>query len=138
MGRRFIGIDMNPWSIEVTWHRCMNAIDAGKNIPMRRPDGQRSQIIIKIVQPLKVPMHVPPTSTKRYAIDWLDGNSYLLLGDCIEIMKAIPKEIVDLIYIDPPYNSGGTYKASKGFYDFIKANRAKRAWPELGQNTRRI
>jgi site-specific DNA-methyltransferase (adenine-specific) len=31
-------------------------------------------------------------------------NGVLLCGDCIEIMKKLPKESVDLILTDPPYN----------------------------------
>lgn len=41
-------------------------------------------------------------------------NNYLWLGDCLELMKDIPDEYVDLILTDPPYkttsrgSSGGT------------------------------
>ena len=28
----------------------------------------------------------------------------VLLGDCVESMKALPDDCVDLIFADPPYN----------------------------------
>jgi site-specific DNA-methyltransferase (adenine-specific)/adenine-specific DNA-methyltransferase len=30
-------------------------------------------------------------------------NGILYCGDCLEVMKELPKECIDLIYIDPPY-----------------------------------
>ena len=37
----------------------------------------------------------------------------LYLGDCLEVMRSMPENSVDLIFVDPPYNVGkdyGTYK----------------------------
>ena len=31
-------------------------------------------------------------------------------GDCLEILKHFPDECVDLIYIDPPFNSNRNYE----------------------------
>ncbi|MEL6380828.1 MAG: site-specific DNA-methyltransferase, partial [Pseudomonadota bacterium] len=28
----------------------------------------------------------------------------ILAGDCIEVMRSLPEESVDLIFADPPYN----------------------------------
>jgi len=30
------------------------------------------------------------------------GNSVLLLGDCLEVMKSIPDRSIDMILTDPP------------------------------------
>ena len=36
-----------------------------------------------------------------------DNNIELHLGDNLKILKEIKKNSIDLIYIDPPYNTGG-------------------------------
>lgn len=33
----------------------------------------------------------------------------LLYGDCLELMKDLPDESVDLIYLDPPFKSDTDY-----------------------------
>lgn len=33
----------------------------------------------------------------------------LFFGDCLEVMKTLPEECCDLIYLDPPFNSNATY-----------------------------
>jgi DNA modification methylase len=38
----------------------------------------------------------------------------LILGDCLEVLKAIDSETVDLIYIDPPFFSNRTYEVIWG------------------------
>ena len=51
-------------------------------------------------------------------------NGVLLCGDCGEVMKIIPKESVDLIYIDPPYGApsdrvfGLQWKSTEEHYRF--------------------
>lgn len=35
-------------------------------------------------------------------------------GDCLEILKHFPSETVDLIYIDPPFNSNRNYEVFWG------------------------
>ena len=35
----------------------------------------------------------------------------LYYGDCLDVMRDIPHESVDLIYLDPPFNSNRTYNA---------------------------
>jgi len=42
-------------------------------------------------------------------------NGVLLYGDCLEVMKEIPKRSVDLVLTDPPYNlSGGAILKRRG------------------------
>ncbi|MCY4101483.1 MAG: DNA methyltransferase [Rhodobacteraceae bacterium] len=121
LGRRFIGIDLNPWAIECTWHRCMELIENRDDDPMKNPDGTDHQIRIKIVK--KAP----------YYID-LKKDSWLILGDGIEVMKNMSDGIMDLIYNNPPYFSNKNYNATKPFYDWIDTQRKKRGCPELGQD----
>lgn len=52
----------------------------------------------------------------------------LILGDCLEEMNSIPKVSIDLIYIDPPFNTGRDFKdfddrwKSQNIYlDFLRA-----------------
>ena len=47
--------------------------------------------------------------TDRY----LSGNA-LVCGDCLDVMRDLPDECVDLIYLDPPFNSNHNYVAAFG------------------------
>ena len=38
----------------------------------------------------------------------------LILGDCLEVLKTIDSETIDLIYIDPPFFSNRTYEVIWG------------------------
>ena len=42
---------------------------------------------------------------------YLSGNA-LVCGDCLEVMSDLPDECVDLIYLDPPFNSNAFYVAA--------------------------
>jgi site-specific DNA-methyltransferase (adenine-specific) len=44
---------------------------------------------------------------------YADDNVTLYLGDCIEIMNALPAESVDAVLTDPPYSSGGRRENSR-------------------------
>lgn len=35
----------------------------------------------------------------------------LFYGDCLDVLKTLPDESVDLIYLDPPFNSKKDYNA---------------------------
>ena len=35
----------------------------------------------------------------------------LYYGDCLTVMLELPKESVDLIYLDPPFKSNRSYNA---------------------------
>ena len=50
---------------------------------------------------------VPPTNP------YLSGNA-LVCGDNLDILKELPDECVDLIYLDPPFNSNQNYVAAFG------------------------
>lgn len=77
---------------------------------------------------------------KGYEPYYLDGDFVLYQADSVELIKAIPKESLDMIFADPPYNlsndgysvhSGkrvsvnkGEWDSSQGFrqdYDFQKS-----------------
>jgi len=44
---------------------------------------------------------------------WHTDNGVLLKGDCLEVMKEIPKECIDLVLTDPPYNIADSAKLTK-------------------------
>jgi site-specific DNA-methyltransferase (adenine-specific) len=41
-------------------------------------------------------------------------SNQLILGDNLEILKQIPAETIDLIYIDPPFFSNRNYEVIWG------------------------
>ena len=53
------------------------------------------------------PVPTPP------AHKYLSGNA-LVCGDNLDILKELPDECVDLIYLDPPFNSNHNYVAAFG------------------------
>ena len=58
--------------------------------------------------------YTPPASFAHGEIDMSAANC-LYFGDCLEVMREdIPAESVDLIYLDPPFNSKRLYNAFIG------------------------
>src|SRR3989344_6243184 len=53
---------------------------------------------------------------KTELIDLGNSDHKVLLGDCVDVMKKIPSESVDLIFTDPPYNQHIKY-IRKDFID---------------------
>lgn len=47
----------------------------------------------------RLPLNVPP----------LIKSNHLYYGDNLTIMKSIPQSSIDLIYLDPPFNSQRNY-----------------------------
>ena len=55
--------------------------------------------------------------------DIKDFENKIILGDCIEVMKKMPPNKIDLIFADPPYNIGIKYHNHNDkmqYEDFIK------------------
>ena len=44
----------------------------------------------------------------------MNGINKLILGDCLEVLKTLESETLDLIYIDPPFFSNRTYEVIWG------------------------
>ncbi len=40
----------------------------------------------------------------------------VILGDCLDVLAQWPRQVVDLAYIDPPFNTGRTRTACNGAY----------------------
>jgi DNA modification methylase len=44
------------------------------------------------------------------------GIDLVILGDCLDVLTAMPTERFDLAYLDPPFNTGKTQTATHGEY----------------------
>ena len=58
-------------------------------------------------------MSYPPPNNYYSENKYLAGNT-LVCGDNLDILRELPDECVDLIYLDPPFNSNHNYVAAFG------------------------
>jgi DNA modification methylase len=65
----------------------------------------------RIELPFQLVDTVETGAKRRYKPDELfaSGLNRLFFGDCLHVMRMLPSECVDLIYIDPPFFSGRNY-----------------------------
>ncbi|MBU8921247.1 MAG: site-specific DNA-methyltransferase [Bacteroidales bacterium] len=52
-----------------------------------------------------------------------DYINQVICGDCLEVMKSMPDECVNMVWTDPPYNAGkdyGTYKDKLSDNEYLK------------------
>jgi DNA modification methylase len=94
--------------------------------PARPPLGYDEHKAFDRVFPyIRLPRLHPPNhgDTVIFNASEMPANQ-LILGDNLEVLRTIPSEIIDLIYIDPPFFSGRTYNVIWGdtnevrtFYD---------------------
>jgi adenine-specific DNA-methyltransferase len=68
----------------------------------------------------------PSTGTLRPApddsVDWDNTQNLMIEGDNLEVLKLLQKSYASkakMIYIDPPYNTGGDFVYPDNFYDSI-------------------
>ncbi len=54
------------------------------------------------------------TSLMFDAFDATRPTVRIAVGDCLELMRAEPDGSVDLVYLDPPFNTGRTHKGTSG------------------------
>ncbi len=75
---------------------------------------------------------------KEKSIDWDNTGNIYIEGDNLEVLKILQKSYnrkIDIIYIDPPYNTGNEFIYKDDFYDNIKnykelTNQEHKANPE--------
>lgn len=94
--------------------------------PARPPLGYDSHKAFDLVFPyIRLPRLHPPNhgDTVIFNAPELPANQ-LILGDNLEVLRTLPSESIDLIYIDPPFFSGRQYNVIWGdtnevrtFYD---------------------
>jgi len=65
----------------------------------------------RIELPFQLVDVVETAAKKRYETSELfpNGLNRLFFGDCLHVMRMLPSESIDLIYIDPPFFSGRNY-----------------------------
>ena len=62
----------------------------------------------------------PPPPPDYFTSQYLDGNA-LVCGDNLDVLRDLPDECVDLIYLDPPFNSNHNYVAAFGDKGSVEA-----------------
>ena len=45
-----------------------------------------------------------------------DFKNKIILGDNLDVLRQIPSNTIDLIYTDPPFNTGGTWTTEKASF----------------------
>jgi modification methylase len=71
-----------------------------------------------------------PTAPPAPATDKLGEGNRLLVGDCLELMRAMPDASVDMVFADPPYNlqlRGELHRP-----DNSKVDAVDDAWDQIG------
>ena len=63
------------------------------------------------------------------------ANRTIFCGDNIDVLRGINSETIDLIYLDPPFNTGKEFTAAKGtiaeganFKDYFTVEDVEREW----------
>ena len=51
----------------------------------------------------------------------LPDKNTLYYGDCLDVMQSLPDASVDLIYLDPPFNSNANTNISHNFERLFKS-----------------
>lgn len=75
------------------------------------PEKRFEQHYPRIELPFQLVDSVETAAKRRYTKDELfpNGLNRLFFGDCLHVMRMLPSECIDLIYIDPPFFSGRNY-----------------------------
>jgi site-specific DNA-methyltransferase (adenine-specific) len=75
------------------------------------PEKRFEQHYPRIELPFQLVDTVETAARRRYTKDELfpNGLNRLFFGDCLHVMRMLPSECIDLIYIDPPFFSGRNY-----------------------------
>lgn len=98
----------------------------GKATRPKAPSPKSARAKVSPAKPISKPAS-PKASTKKPATTrkratappsppahrYLSGNA-LVCGDNLDILKELPAECVDLVYLDPPFNSNHNYVAAFG------------------------
>src|SRR5947207_11466490 len=73
----------------------------------------------------EAPARTPPAGRPSSLLD----TRVIYCGDCLEQLKNLPDACVDLIYIDPPFNSNRNYEV------FWRETKEKRAFEDRHAST---
>jgi DNA modification methylase len=87
------------------------------------PEKRFEQHYPRIELPFQLVDTVETAAKRRYTKDELfpSGLNRLFFGDCLHVMRMLPSECIDLIYIDPPFFSGRNYNIIFGDKNEIRS-----------------
>ena len=131
--RRIIHIDVNPKSIICAYWRIKKHLLPGDRVTVLSWTREGERILSVALRGWATVPATPARFGERSDlmtaravkdVPWDDGRNWLLLGDSLKWMKVIPDGIIQLIYCDPPFNTG------RNFGDFNDA------WDEKGKKPR--
>ena len=74
--------------------------------------------------------------TKKLKPSALLDTRVIYCGDNLEQLAKLPDACVDLIYIDPPFNSDRNYDGGQSGSDFWGETKEKRAFEDRHENTK--
>ena len=116
--RRFIVIDMNPFAYETTQKRVQAWLDKyGGTRQYSKALGRHTAVVSCDLS--SIPRQPYGNDECNSNIKYTLGDNFILLGDCIAVMRTIPDGAADLIYADPPFNANKEFrnKDGEGFSD---------------------
>ena len=108
LGRRFIVIDRHPEAIRITSERIQRLCRERGDVPMVRRDGRRHEV--RCLNWLDLQHDIP---------NWDDGDSYIVLGDAIQVLRTMPDSFVELVYADPPFGKQQVFRGPRGEFSDI-------------------
>ncbi len=82
------------------------------------------------------PAKEPPAPARPAKPSTLLDTRVVYCGDNLEQLAKLPDVCVDLIYIDPPFNSNRNYDGSQPDSDFWGEAKEKRAFEDRHENTK--
>jgi site-specific DNA-adenine methylase len=97
---------------------------------MARKSGANSRADLPVGQDAR--QRVPTKTQKPSA---LVDTRVIYCGDNLEELKKLPDTCVDLIYIDPPFNSNRNYDGGQSGTDFWGETKEKRAFEDRHAST---
>ena len=77
-----------------------------------------------------------PVAAPRLKSSVLLDTRVVYCGDNLEQLAKLPDACVDLIYIDPPFNSNRNYDGGQSGTDFWGETKEKRAFEDRHENTK--
>ena len=114
--RRFIAIDMNSDATGVIVERLAKGAQEGKYKPQVIRHSNRLSNV-RVITDLANLSGIPYGNRDTWDF-WLSGDSYVVTGDAIQVMRTMPEGTADLIYCDPPFGSQREYKGRDGRLSF--------------------
>ena len=92
--------------------------------------------VAALVKARKSKAEASALSPTRLRASSLLDTRVVYCGDNLEQLAKLPDACVDLIYIDPPFNSNRNYDGGQSGMDFWGETKEKRAFEDRHENTK--